>query len=48
MWANPDDMINDDKALLEEDFLLGASTVTDREFWVASLEAVISAAEYKR
>ena len=40
---------DDDKALLDEDFeQLGLSTAANREFWVASMEAAILAAEHKR
>ena len=49
MWTNPDDLLDDDKALLDEDFeQLGLATATNREFWVASMKAAISAAEHKR
>ena len=42
-------MLEEDKVLLEEDFeKLGLSTATKREFWVASIEAAISAAEHKQ
>ena len=48
LWTDPDDMLEDDKAFLEEDFeKFGSSTGTNREFSVASMEAAISAAEHK-
>ena len=49
LWTDPDDMLEDDKALLEEDCgKLGSSTATSREFRVASMAVAISAAEHKR
>ena len=46
---DPDDLLDNDNALLDEDFeQLGLATVTNREFWVASMEAAILAAEHKR
>ena len=49
LWMDPDDMLEEDKALLEEDFeKLGSSTAINRECWLASMEAAISAAEHKR
>ena len=49
LWTNPDDLLEDDRALLEEDFeKLGSLMVTNREFWVASMEAVILTAEHKQ
>ena len=49
LWTDPDDILEDDKALLEEDFeKLGSSTVTNRELWVASIETDILASEHKR
>ena len=44
LWTDPDDMLEDDKALIEGDFKkLGSSMATNREFWVASMEVAISA-----
>ena len=49
LWTDPEELLDDDKALLDEDFeQLGLATATNREFWVASMEAAISAAEHKR
>ena len=49
LWTDPDDMLEDNKALLGEDSgKLGVSTRTNREFWVASTEAAILTAEHKR
>ena len=49
LWTDPDDMLEEDKALLEEYFeKLGSSTGTKREFWAASMEAAISAVEHKQ
>ena len=49
LWTDPDDFLDDDKALLDEDFeQLGLATATNRDFWVASMEAAILAAEHKR
>ena len=44
-----DDLLDDDKALLDEDFeQLGLATATNREFWVASMEVAILTAGCKR
>ena len=46
---DPVDMLEDDMALLEEDFeKLCLSTATNRECWVVSMEASILVAEHKR
>ena len=38
LWTDPDDLLDDDRALLDEDFeQLGLATATNREFWVASM-----------
>ena len=40
LWTDPEELLDDDKALLEEDFeQLGMETATNREFWVASMDA---------
>ena len=49
LWTGPDDMLKDNKALLEEDSeKLGASTVENREYWVASMYATFLMAEHKQ
>ena len=49
LWTDPDELLDADKALLDKDFeQLGLATATNREFWVASMEAAISAAEHKQ
>ena len=48
LWTDPEELLDDDKALLDEDFeQLGLATATNREYWVASMEAAISSAEIK-
>ena len=49
LWEDPDNLLADDRALLEEDFEKpGLLTVTNGDFWVASMEAAISADKHKR
>ena len=49
LWTDPDDLLDDNKALLDKDLeQLGLATATNREFWVASMEAAISTAGQKR
>ena len=48
LWTDLDGMLENDKALLEQDFeKLGSSTVTSRKFWVASIKSAILAAEHR-
>ena len=49
LWTDPEELLDDDKALLDEDFeQLGLATTTNRELLVASMEAATSAAEHKQ
>ena len=49
LLTDPDDLLTDDRALLKEDVeKRGSSVATNRSFWVASMEAAISATEHKR
>ena len=47
LWTDPDDLLDDGAALLNEDFeRLGQSSATNKELWVASMEAALIAADH--
>ena len=47
LWTDPDDLLDDNAALLNEDFEgLGKSSATNKELWVASMEAALLAADH--
>lgn len=49
LWIDPDDLLDEDVALLSEDFeRLGRASSTDQEYWVASMEAALLAAGHTR
>ena len=49
IWTDPDDLLDDDKALLHEDFeQLSKSSSTNKELWVASMDAALLAAGHVR
>ena len=49
MWTDPDDLLEGDRGLLDEDFeALGSAHAADRECWVASVEAAVAAAGHAK
>ena len=45
MWTDPDSLLEEDKALLEEDFeQLGKAEASDKEYWVLEMETAIAVA----
>ena len=49
LWTDPDNLLEDGTALLHEDFeQLGASSSTNKELWVTSMEAALLAVGHVR
>ena len=49
MWTDPDDLLECDRGLLDEDCeALGSTHVVDRKCWVASVEAAVAAAGHAK
>ena len=49
LWTDPVDLLDDNRALLKEDFgQLGESTLANQEAWAALMEMSISATEHRR
>merc|ERR1712086_764503 len=49
MWTDPDDLLEGDRGLLDEDFkALGSAHAVDRECWVSSVEAAVAAAGHAK
>ena len=49
MWTDPDDLLEGDRGLLDEDFeALGSAHAADRECWVASMDAAVAAAGHAK
>ena len=47
MWTDPDDLLPEDRALLDEDFeKLGAADANDQAYWVAEIESALKAAQH--
>lgn len=43
MWTDPEDLLEEDRALLEENFLrLGKQSPVDQQYWIVSTEAARS------
>jgi len=49
IWTDPDELLEDDRALLRENFYkLGKSSPTNQRYWISSMEAAIQAASHHR
>ena len=49
LLIDPDDLLSDDRGLLDEDpYLLGQSTAQNQRYWIASVEAAFSASCHAR
>ena len=49
MWTDPEDLLPDDRPLLEEDFVkLGEANADAQAYWAAEVEAALKAAAYER
>ena len=47
MWIDPSKFLRKHRYLLEDDFAqLGEKSVPDKEYWISSVESVVSAAEH--